>query len=247
MRIQTPSFAAGRLLSLRRPLLRFALLTGGIALLSVAATACSGDDDDADATQATGGVATATQTVESTAAPGTSTTPAGGTLVPFDTPTPEPPAADSTGTPIPTVEMANLVPCGDDTYYEEQVMPNKVHVLTYKDVPEGTPILFPFKEGELRQVDSREGAMLVTYNVEGVGVFSVQAAGADSLERNLTHVTQGQVIGHFGGTFGDEDTDVFQGYQLFALAGKEELVQMGDQLFSGESLDPVVTGCLVLP
>jgi hypothetical protein len=232
--------------SLRRSL-RFVLLAGGLAMISVGAMACSGDDDDVDATRATGGVATATPTSAGSSGAATTTTPLAGTLIPFDTPTPQPTAAGSTGTPLPAVDMTNLVPCGDDTYYEEQVLANNVHVLTYKDVPEGTPILFPFKEGRVRAVDSRAGAMLVTYDVEGVGVLTIQVAGTESLERNFSRVTEGQVIGHFGGTFDEDESDAFEGYQAYATVGKEELIQVGDQLFSGESLDPVVSGCLVLP
>ncbi len=88
---------------------------------------------------------------------------------------------------------------------------------------------------------------LLIFDVEDVGVFSVQAAGPDSMERTIDHVTEGQVIGHFGGTFGKEETDVFEGYQLFAVAGSEELTMVGDTLYSGEGLDLNVTGCLVLP
>ncbi len=245
MRIPAPSLLQRILPSGRH--LRFAVLAGGIAMISVAAVACGGDDDDSSATQTTGGVATATATTAATSPATTSTVAAVGTLVPFDTPTPSPTTSASTGATQDVVEMVNMAPCGDKTYFQEQVLPNDVHAITYKDVPEGTPILFPFKEGDLRTADARAGAILLVYDVPDVGVFSIQASGPESLDRTARHVTQGEVIGHFGGVFGKEDTDVFQGYQLFAYAAREELVKVDGQLHGDVGLDPQIVGCLQLP
>ena len=245
MRIPAPSLLQRILPSGRH--LRFAVLAGGIAMISVAAVACGGDDDDSSATQTTGGVATATATTAATSPATTSTVAAAGTLIPFDTPTPSPTTSASTGATQDVVEMVNMAPCGDKTYFQEQVLPNDVHAITYKDVPEGTPILFPFKEGDLRTADARAGAILMVFDVPDVGVFTIQSAGSESLDRTVRHVTQGEVIGKFGGTFGKEDTSVFEGYQLFAFATREELLRIDDELPTDVGLDPEVTGCLMLP
>ena len=78
-------------------------------------------------------------------------------------------------------------------------------------------------------------------------MFSVQAAGPETLDRLVAHPVAGTVIGHFGGAFGEEETDAFEGYQLFAVAGTTELVKIGDQLYAGEALNLEVKDCIVLP
>src|SRR5690606_19312009 len=138
----------------------------------------------------------------------TSETPSpGGTLTPAETPTQAGPTATGStgatgGDPQEVVQLADMVPCGEDeTYYEEVVLEDGVHVYTYKGVPEGTPIVFPFEDGRVRHVDARAGGINIAYDVEGVGVFSVFAAGSSSLDRNVAHATKGEVIGHFNGEF----------------------------------------------
>jgi hypothetical protein len=220
-----------------------------IAAIGMAMVACSGDDDDEPtATQAAGSAVTATATRTATASP----TPArvGGTLVPLDTPTPAPTTTPSGATPATepeTVAMIDMAPCGEATYFEEPELIGGVPALAYKDVPAGTPILFPFERGRLLEADSREGAIVLFYDVKDVGIFSIHAAGSSTLDRNATDVIQGSVIGHFGGTFGPEDTDALEGYQLFAVVGTKELVQVGETLYTGEALDPNITDCLILP
>ena len=231
------------------PRVQFAVLVGGVAILSLAVTGCSGgDDDDADATQA-GAVVTATRaaTVTATSAPALPR----GTLVPLDTSTPAPTSPPPPGaTPSPTPEpaaMIDMVPCLDQTYFDTQKLDNGAIALTYKDVPAGTPILFPFQQGRLRRADSREGGMVLAYDVPGVGVITIEAAGADSLDREARYVSQGDVIGHFGGTFEATNADAFPGYQMFALVSSQDIVQVGDKTYLGEPIIPDVTDCLVLP
>jgi hypothetical protein len=227
----------------------------GAALLAISATvlACFGgdddDDDDADATQASGSVATATATTaEANATP----TPqrVGGTLVPLNTATPAPSVTTSAGgalPPLETVAMIDMAPCSDKTYFEAQSLGERVPVLTYKDVPEGTPILFPFEEGRLIKADARDGAILLFFEVDDVGIFSVQAAGSESLDRTLGEVVKGSVIGHFEGVFDEESTDAFEGYQLFAVIGDTTMTQIGETIYAGQAIEPNVTDCLILP
>ena len=225
---------------------RYAVLAGAVVVLSLAAVACSGDDDDdPDATQAGAAAATSTPAAGATVQP----TVVAGTLVPLDTATPAAPTATAAAgaSAAGNVAMIDMTPCGDTTYYEEQIFDGGVPALTYKDVPVGTPILFPFEEGRLRDIDARQGAIVLSYDVEGVGIFSVQAAGSDTLDRTISRVEQGSVIGHFGGSFGEEETDAFVGYQLFAVAGTAELTRIGGTFFAGEPLNPEVTHCLILP
>ena len=249
MRSQPHTFFPG----LRASSLARSLLLGAV-LLAISATvlACFGgddDDDDAAATQASGSVATATATTaEANATP----TPqrAGGTLVPLNTATPAPSATPSTGGALPplgTVPMIDMAPCSDKTYFEAQSLGERVPVLTYKDVPEGTPILFPFEEGRLTKADARDGAILLFFEVDDVGIFSVQAAGSESLDRTLGEVVKGSVIGHFEGVFDEESTDAFEGYQLFAIIGDAAMVQIGETIYAGQAIEPNVTDCLILP
>ena len=213
--------------------------------MSFAAGACSGDDDD-DAKATTAGsivtVTAATATAQ-TAVLGGTPSPAVPTATAAATVTANAPAQVSSD----VAAMLDMAPCADQAYYEVETFGGGVPALTYKDVPEGTPILFPFQEGQLLQADAREGAILLIYEVEGVGVFSVQAAGPETLDRLVAHPVAGTVIGHFGGAFGEEETDAFEGYQLFAVAGTTELVKIGDQLYAGEALNLEVKDCIVLP
>jgi hypothetical protein len=62
----------------------------------------------------------------------------------------------------------------------------------------------------------------------------------------VAHPVAGSVIGHFGGSFEEEATDAFEGYQLFAVAGTDELVMVGDQLFAGQALGLEVGDCVTL-
>jgi hypothetical protein len=241
------------LIPFRRPQLRRSLritlsLTGAAAL-SLAAVACSGDGGDTTGSaQTAGGLATATANPQSTAK---SPTPGPGTLTPLETPAPTSTASSSASpaaSPTPgVVTMLDMAPCGDQTYYEQQRLPAGGYAITYKDVPEGTPILFPFKEGRLTQIDARQGAILLVYDVPGVGVLNVQAAGASSLDRTLSHVVAGSVIGHFGPTFGEDETDVFVGYQMYAVAGTNDLVVVNGVREVGVPLDLHVGDCLTLP
>jgi hypothetical protein len=247
MRIQASSLLQ-RLLPGSRA--RAALLAGAVVAISLAAVACSGaDDDEPAATQASGGVATATATASEAASATSEPTRVGGTLVPLDTATPAPTTTSSGGAPPApeTVAMIDMTPCGDETYFEEVTLAAGIAALAYKDVPAGTPILFPFEQGRLLELDSREGATTAFYEVSDVGIFTIQVAGANSMDRNATHPVQGSVIGHFGGTFGEQQTEALPGYQLVAVAGTEELVMVGDEAYAGEALDPNVTDCLVLP
>jgi hypothetical protein len=230
--------------------LRLALLLGA-ALIAVVAVACSDDDDgdDPDATQVAGSLVSVTPAgAEASATP--PSTPIGGTLVPLDTATPAPSATPS-GRPAAddpeTVAMIDLMPCGGETLFEELIVGGGVPVLAYKDVPEGTPILFPFERGRLLEADSRRGGILLFYDVPDVGVFSIQAAGSSTLDRNAADVVQGSVIGHFARAFEEGDTEAFEGYQLIGAVGTTELTQVGDEIYVGEALDPNVTDCLVLP
>lgn len=143
--------------------------------------------------------------------------------------------------------MYDLAPCGQTAAYEEIELPGHVPALTYKDVPTGTPILFPFEHGDLRHVDAKEGAISLVYEVEDVGVVTFKAAGSSSLIRNIREPVAGTVIGHFGESFGDEERDVFADAQLYAVAGTEEMTLVGDEYFAGQPLDPEVTDCLPLP
>jgi hypothetical protein len=143
--------------------------------------------------------------------------------------------------------MIDMAPCSDKTYFEEQSLSERVPVLTYKDVPEGTPILFPFEKGHLLDADARGGAILLFFEVDDVGIFSVQAAGSGSLDRLLGDVVKGTVIGHFEGVFDEKSTDAFEGYQLFAVIGDAAMVQIGETLYAGQPIEPNVTDCLILP
>ncbi len=250
MRILSGSFIEGLLVGSRG---RFVLCTGAVVALSVAAIACSGDDDDPSSSpQASGSVATATATTPATppeVSP-TSVPTVGGTLVPLPSATPTPTPSTSTGaqTPAPdVVGMIDMAPCGDETHFEEISLPSGIPALAYKDVPEGTPILFPFEAGRMLELDSREGATTVFYEVSDGSIFTLQVAGASSMDRNATNPVRGTVIGHFGGTFGEQLTDALPGYQLVAVAGTEELLAIGGEVYSGVALEPDVTDCLVLP
>ena len=228
---------------------RFALLIGAVLIATVAVACSDDDDDDPDATQATGSLVSVTPAGAAASATPPST-PIGGTLVPLDTPTPAPSATPS-GSPAAddpeTVAMIDLMPCDAQTLFEELIVGGGVPVLAYKDVPEGTPILFPFERGRLLEADSREGGILLFYDVPDVGIFSVQAAGSSTLDRNAADVVQGSVIGHFARAFEEGDTEAFEGYQLVGAVGTTELTQIGDEIYVGEALDPNVTDCLVLP
>jgi hypothetical protein len=222
----------------------------GAMLLSVMVVACSGDDEDApDATQVSGSLASVTPTVTA-ADPTAEATALSGTLVPLPSATPAP-TSTSGGGPREgepqTVAMIDMAPCDDSTHFEEQTMGEGVPILAYRDVPVGTPILFPFERGRLLEADSRQGGILLFYEVPDVGIFSIYAAGSSTLDRHANSVRRGSVIGHFAGTFEAGDTEAFEGYQLFAAAGTTELRQIGDEIFVGEALDPNVTDCLVLP
>jgi hypothetical protein len=225
------------------------MVLGAMAFMGLALAACSGDDTDSDRGQASGSLATVTPTAISEASP--TQTRILGTLVPLDTPTPEATAtAPPSGTSSPALDTASMIdmaPCADQTYFEIDRSSKDTPALAYKDVPGGTPILFPFKKGHVKRVDAREGAISILYDVDGVGVFMVEAAGTGTLDRTIDHVVEGTVIGHFSGTFSKDVTDVFQGYQLFAVIGDEEMVQIGNQLYSGQAVVPNVTDCLVLP
>jgi hypothetical protein len=245
MRIQAPSFLPW----LRPPRRTRAFLLGAAILtLSAAVLACSGDDDDDEATQVSGSVATATAT---RAAPTAATTPRSiGTLVPLNTPTPAPsPTAAGSGAlpPLQTVAMIDMAPCGDETHFEKQWVSDRVPVLTYKDVPEGTPILFPFDEGRLLEADAREGSILLFFDVKDVGILSVQAAGSGSLDRGLGDVVKGSVIGHFGSELDEKSTEAFEGYQMFAVVGDAAMVHIGKEVYAGQAVDPNITDCLILP
>jgi hypothetical protein len=239
--ITQPGSALRRLLPASRT--AAAALVAALAL-SLAGAACFGGDDDDGSPTPAGALVTTTPA----AATATSQPQPGGTLAPAS---PSPAVTVTVQAPpqaTPGVAaMLDMAPCAEEKYYEVQTAGGGVPALTYKGVPEGTPILFPFQEGRLKHVDAREGAILLFYEVEGVGVLSVQAAGSNTLDRLVAHPVAGTVIGHFAGTFGEEETDVFEGYQLFAVAGTTDLVVIGDQLFAGEPLQLQVEDCVVLP
>ena len=143
--------------------------------------------------------------------------------------------------------MFDLAPCGNDALYDEVELPGHVPALTYKDVPPGTPILFPFEHGNLRHVDAKEGAISLIYDIDGVGVFTIKAAGSTSLIRNLREPVAGTVIGYFGDVFGEEERSEFAETQVYAVAGTEEMHMIGDEYYAGQPLDPEITDCLPLP
>lgn len=249
MQIQTtPSFA--RLLPGGRGL-RAVLLAGAIAVASVSAIACSDDGDDEPSGSLTAGaVATATPTSEAPAAT-VAPTRGGGTLSPAATPAPTLAASSSSGSTaagsLESIAMYDFAPCGQQASHEEVALPGQVPALTYKEVPTGTPILFPFEHGDLRHVDAKEGAISLVYEVDDIGVVTIKAAGSGSLIRNIREPVAGTVIGHFGQVFGDEERDVFADAQLYAVAGTEEMVIVGDEYYAGQALDPEVTDCLPVP
>jgi hypothetical protein len=140
-----------------------------------------------------------------------------------------------------------MVPCGARTYYQTQTFSGGVPAITYSGVPEGTPILFPFEKGRLVWWDPREGGSLLVYDVEGVGTFTVQAAGASTLKSNLINPVAGSVMGYFNGAFEEGETSEFEGYQLYAYARTTERIKIGDQFFLGEPVTLNIQDCLILP
>jgi hypothetical protein len=232
---------------LRRPAAAVLLLAAAVAL-SVAVSACFGDDEDDDAAPLTGSLVTVTAAPASASATSQPATSAG-TLAPAATATPlptvavNPPVQSTAG----VAAMLDMAPCAAVAHYQVQTFDNGVPALTYKDVPQGTPILFPFEEGTLRHVDARAGAIVLVYDVEGVGVFTVQSSGPNSLDPLVSHPVAGTVIGHFEGPFEKEATHAFEDYQLFAAASTTDVIVVGDQLYQGEALNLEVKDCIVLP
>jgi hypothetical protein len=236
-------------LRLSVPAWRAALTLTVVAAVGLVGAGCFGDDDDEPAPVATGSIVTvaaASPTVQTTAGSAATTggglTPASPSATPAQTAAVSPPA--QAGTQV--AALLDLAPCGTQATHEVQTYGDGIPALTYKDVPAGTPIVFPFEEGTLRQADARADAIVAVYEVEGVGLFSVHVAGSNSLDRLVTHPVAGTVIGHFGGPLEKESTDVFQGYQLFAVASTDELVVVGGQRYLGVALGLDVEGCVTL-
>jgi hypothetical protein len=236
----------------RRPASRqrvAALLLAGAVMFSVTVAACFGDDDEAGTpAPASGSIVTVP------AASATATTQplpaAGGTLAPA---APSPAAAPTTAAIAPAqvssdvASMLDMAPCAGQAYYEVQTFDGGIPALTYKDVPVGTPIVFPFEEGRLRAVDAREDAIVLVYDVEGVGTFTVQASGPNSLDRLVGHPVAGTVIGHFAGPFEAEATHAFEDSQLFAVASTDNVIIVDGRRYVGEALNLAVEDCVVLP
>jgi hypothetical protein len=228
-----------------------------VALVAIAGLiiAFSSDDDEGSLTPASAVVTAtgedATATPSRAVAAATPQSQGSGGLLPASPSSAAPTATTAVQAPAQppakSAALLDMAPCDSQTYYEVQTLPGGAVALTYKDVPEGTPIVFPFEEGRLRQADAQDGGIVLMYEVEDVGVFSVQAAGSGTLDRLVTRPVAGTVIGHFAGVFGDNETYAFEGYQLFAVAATTELTIVNNQLVAGEPLGLQVQDCIVLP
>ncbi|HEX5369592.1 MAG TPA: hypothetical protein VFY10_09285 [Dehalococcoidia bacterium] len=154
-------------------------------------------------------------------------------------------AAAPTATPAPaTTSLTDLAPCSSETYYTKVVSSDGVPILAYKDVPQGTSILFPFDSGTVQLVDSSANGMTVSYNVPGVGLLTVGTADSEGLERGYGSVTRGQVIGHFNGVYPDEIDQPLPGYQAYAEIVGQQPSATGPTQVTGQPIDPQITACI---
>jgi hypothetical protein len=153
------------------------------------------------------------------------------------------PAASGTP-PIQAVELSDLVPCSGSTYFEALMTGDGVPILAYKDVPQGTPVLFPFESGKVLLVDSSDVGISITYDVPGVGVLTILASGDKTLDRSVDNPRRGTRIGSFNGAFDDQADEPLPGLQLYAIVGTKAPVTTGATRFSGQPLEPRVTGCV---
>jgi hypothetical protein len=169
------------------------------------------------------------------------------TLNPTATPDTNAAAANPMPSPTPTPQaatLADLVPCSGQTYFSQALSNDGVPILVYRGVPVGTPILFPFESGKIRHVDASETGITLTFDVPGVGVVTLGASGSNSLDRNFVGVVRGQQIGTFGAGFPDAVDQPLPGAQLYLVAGSNEPITIDSTFYSGQPLEPHVSGCI---
>ena len=223
-----------------------------VFLVAAVVLGCSNSDGDREAGSAAGTTGGAVASSSDATAQPTTAAAATGDATPLptqggpatSTPRTAPAASTSAATAPAEVSLFDLVPCSARAYYDDVVTEEGIPILVYEDVPAGTPILFPFEHGRVLTVDNSANTIAIVYDVEGVGVLTIQAAGTTTLDRSVDNPRRGTVIGHFtSNTFDQFRGEDLEGSQLYAVVGSKELVTVGTTAFYGQPLDPRVSGC----